>query len=127
MHSGREGVVRGLAHIYIVIRVAKLFARNLVSTVGNNLVCVHVGLRARTRLPNNKREMIVKAARYYFIARGGNSLYLLRRHFFGLKLRIGKCRCLFEYAEGVGYLARHGFNAYTYLKVFVASFGLCRP
>ena len=42
---------------------------NLVCAVCNNLVCVHIGLCARTCLPNNKREMIVKCARYNLIAR----------------------------------------------------------
>ena len=55
-----EGVVGRLAHVNVVIRVAELFACNLVGTVCNNLVCVHIALGAATCLPYNEREVVVQ-------------------------------------------------------------------
>jgi len=42
MHCRRKCVIRGLTHVYIVIRMQKLLSCNFVSAVGNNLICVHV-------------------------------------------------------------------------------------
>ena len=49
--------------------VATLATENFVGTVGNDLVGVHVGLGARTGLPNHKREMVVELALDNFLRR----------------------------------------------------------
>ena len=40
----------------------KLSARDLIAAVGNDLVAVHVGLRAGAGLPDDEREIAVKLA-----------------------------------------------------------------
>ena len=69
VHGGGVGVVTALALIDVVIRVDRLLAAKLTSkklnrSVGNHLVGVHVGLSARTSLPDDQGEVvIVKLAR----------------------------------------------------------------
>ena len=127
VHSGGECVVRRLTHIYVVVGVAEFCAGKLICTVCNNLVCVHIGLCARTCLPNNERKMSVKFARNNLVARFFDNVQLFSRHFFGFKLGICHCRRFFEYSECVCDFARHCFNVYADFKVFVASLCLCRP
>ena len=104
-----------------------LIAGYCIRPVRNNLVCIHVRLRARPRLPYNKRKMVVKLARNHLVARFSDCGKLLFGHFFGLKLGICKRRRLFENSECVRYLARHGFNPDAYLKILMASLRLRRP
>ena len=42
--------------------MAQLFTGKLVGAVGDDLVGVHVGLRAGARLPDHQREMVVQFA-----------------------------------------------------------------
>ncbi len=67
MHGRREGVVRGLAAIDVVVgmnrRLAASNARqDLVGASGQHLVDVHVGLGAGTRLPHHQREFVLQPA-----------------------------------------------------------------
>ena len=66
VHGGREGVVRGLAAVDVVVGVhgrlaAALPAQQLVGPVGDDLVGVHVGLGAGAGLPDDERELVVAA------------------------------------------------------------------
>ncbi len=67
MHRGREAVVRGLAEIDVIVRMdwalrAARAAERLVGEVRNHLVHVHVGLRARSGLPDDERKLVVVPA-----------------------------------------------------------------
>jgi hypothetical protein len=67
VHNGREGVVGGGGHVDVVVGVNGLLgahfpAENLNGTVGDNLVGVHVGLSARTSLPDDQREVVQQLA-----------------------------------------------------------------
>ena len=59
VHAGGEGIVGGLGLIDVVIREERLFAFaddltcELVGTVGDDFVDVHVALRTRARLPDD--------------------------------------------------------------------------
>ncbi len=67
MHGGGEAVVRRLAQIDVVIGVdrrlaAERAAEKLIGAIGDHLVHVHVGLRARSGLPHDQREMTIELA-----------------------------------------------------------------
>ena len=67
VHRGREGVVRRLAHIDVVVRMhgrlaADLPAEQLDGPVRQHLVDVHVRLRARPGLPDIERKVLVELA-----------------------------------------------------------------
>ena len=78
VHSGRESIVRRLAHIDVVVRVSQLPAGDLVSARADDLVRVHIRLRAGAGLPYNKREMIIELPRDDLIAGSRNCGELLR-------------------------------------------------
>src|SRR6202451_290288 len=65
VHGGGERIVRGLRHVYIVVRVDGLFAAHSAAVdfdgaIGDDFVDIHVGLRAAAGLPDAQREMLVK-------------------------------------------------------------------
>ncbi len=68
MHTGREGVVRRLAFIYVIIWVnhalalTQFVARNYMSAVGYHLIYIHIALGAGTGLPDNQWKLIIEAA-----------------------------------------------------------------
>ena len=67
VHGGREGVVRRLRHVDVVVGMDGLLgahdpAAELDGPVGDDLVGVHVGLRAAARLPDAQRELVVEVA-----------------------------------------------------------------
>ena len=67
MHGGRKGIVRGLAHVDVIVRMhrrlaAELSAKQLDRAVRDHLVQVHVRLGARAGLPDDQREVIVELA-----------------------------------------------------------------
>ena len=66
-HGRRERVVGRLAAIDVVVGMDGVFAAELASgefnrAVGDDLIGVHIALRARAGLPDDKRKMIVKFA-----------------------------------------------------------------
>ena len=107
--------------------MAELCAGNFVCAVCNDLVGVHVGLRAGTRLPYHEREVGVQLAGNDLVACLGNYVELFGCHLCGLQLTVGNGSCLFEYSEGVDDLLRHGLDTNADVEVLMASFGLCRP
>ncbi len=67
VHRRRKRIVRRLAHVDVVVRMNRLFgadraAEHFNGAVGDHLVRIHVRLRARARLPDDEREMIVEMA-----------------------------------------------------------------
>ena len=83
VHGRRIGVVRRLAHVDVVVGVhgllgALLPAEHLDGAVGDHLVGVHVGLRARARLPDGEREVLVELAFGHFLSRLDDGLADLR-------------------------------------------------
>ena len=66
-HGGREDVVAGLGHVAVVVRVHGGLApdppaEHLDRAVGDDLVDVHVRLRAAAGLPHDQREVVVELA-----------------------------------------------------------------
>ena len=67
MQCSREGVIAALAHIDVIIGMAELFPGNLIGTVGNDFIGVHVGLRSASGLPDNQRKFGGKGSVDHFI------------------------------------------------------------
>ena len=77
MHRRGEAIVARLPHVHMIVRVHGLFATHraaeqLDRAVGNDLVGIHVRLRARAGLPNDERELIVQLAIHHFRGRRHN-------------------------------------------------------
>ena len=77
VHRGGERVVRGLAEIDVVVGVDGAFAaalagQTLVGDRGQHLVHVHVGLRARSGLPDFQRELFGPFAGENLVGGGDN-------------------------------------------------------
>ena len=77
VHRGREGVVRRLRHVDVVVRVNRrlapeLAAEQLDRAVRDDLVHVHVRLGARARLPYVERELAVELPRDHLVGRGAD-------------------------------------------------------
>ena len=114
VHGGGERVVRGLRHVYVVIRVDGLLAAHRAAgdfdgAIRDNFVDVHVGLRAAAGLPDAQRKMLVKLSGDHFV--GG-----LRdeRGFAGGELAevlVDERGGFFEDAEGADQLGWHGVLA----------------
>ena len=67
VHRAREGVVRRLAHVDVIVGMhralgAELAAEREVGLVGDDLVGVHVALGARAGLPHDQRKLGVELA-----------------------------------------------------------------
>jgi len=67
VHDGGEGVVRGRAHVDVIVGVHRLLGthlstENLDRAVGDDFVRVHVGLGARPGLPNDERKVVKQLA-----------------------------------------------------------------
>ena len=80
-------------------------AGQLNGTVGNDLVDIHVGLGAATRLPNAQREMIVELT----LSDLGGGLsdptgFVLGQQ---AELSIGEGACFFQQAKGMDERGRH--------------------
>src|SRR5690606_14736631 len=73
---------------------AKLVALQHMGPVGNHFVNVHVGLGARSGLPDDQRELVGQLAREYLIAYLGDEVTLFRGQYSGIG--IGVRRGLFK-------------------------------
>ena len=78
VHRGREGVVRGLAAVDVVVGVdrrlaAERRAQDLVGAVRDHLVGVHVGLGAGAGLPDHQREVLGELAVDHLLRRRARS------------------------------------------------------
>jgi hypothetical protein len=72
VHGRREGVVRRLAHVDVIVGMhgllgAHLAAQHFDGAVGDHLVGVHVRLGAGAGLPDDEREVIVELAVDHFL------------------------------------------------------------
>ena len=79
VHRGGEGVVGGLRPVDVVVGVhgrlaAEHAAGHLDGAVGDDLVGVHVGLCARSCLPNAQREVVVELAVDDLLSCGGDQI-----------------------------------------------------
>ena len=57
MHRGREGVVRALRLVDMVVRMKELFPGDFVSAIGDDFVYIHVRLRSASCLKNHQRKI----------------------------------------------------------------------
>ena len=123
MHRGGIDVVRALGAVDVVVRVNAFFAQRRVCARGDDLVDVHVRLRAAARLPDDKRELRVQLTGAH-LARGcGNGIRktFVHRAKAGVHVR-GR---LFHSGERMDDLRRHFFRADA--EVFIAALGLRAP
>ena len=79
VHGGGKHVVAGLAAVHVVIGVHQapfpaLAAQQLAGAVGQHLVDVHVGLRARAGLPHHQRKFARVVARNHLVGSDGDGL-----------------------------------------------------
>src|SRR6056297_2429582 len=96
MHRGREGVVRALPHVAVIVGMHRVFGAYLAAedfdrAVGDHLVGVHVRLGAAACLPNHQREVVVELAFDHFACGGDDGIGQLRvkRAAFLVGLRAG--------------------------------------
>lgn len=63
MHNSREAIITRLTHINMIIRMNELIpnfsTQNLNGPISNNLISIHIRLRAGARLPNNQGKLII--------------------------------------------------------------------
>ena len=123
VHGGREGVVRALRHVRMVVRMENFLPCDLVAAVRDDLVDVHIGLRAAARLPYSEREVGGELAVEDFItclADGGEPLLVQFA-----ECVVGDGGRLFQDAECVDDLGGHLLDADG--EVFEAALRLRRP
>ena len=123
VHGGREGVVRALRHVRVIVWMENFLPRDLVAAVRDDLVDVHIGLRAAARLPYSEREVGGELAVEDFItclADGGEPLFIQLA-----KRVVGDGGRLFQDAECVDDLGGHLLNADG--EVLEAALRLRRP
>ena len=128
VHRGREGVVGGLGHVDVIVRMAEfLDTGDGVCSVRDDLVGVHVGLGARTGLPDDQREVVVELAGDDFVTGLGDGGQFLVGHLGGVQLVVGLRGGLLQDAERMGDLAGHGLDADADLKILVRTLRLGSP
>lgn len=82
----RKGVIGALAFVDMVVRVhyrfvSQLATQDLNGSVGNDLIGVHVALRATASLPDHQREVIQELALPHFCGSLYNGVpHLLVKH-----------------------------------------------
>ena len=77
----------------------------LIGIIGDDFVGIHVGLRARASLPNNKREMAIEMALLHMDGGIDNGIGTLVVE--NIQVFIGECRTTFLQAERVDEMSRH--------------------
>ncbi len=102
VHRRRERVVRRLTAIDVVVRVDRLLAAHhaaghLDRAVRDDLVRVHVRLRAAARLPDEQREVVVELPVDHLVCRRDDELDLIRRQ--RLQVAVHERRGLLQDAE----------------------------
>lgn len=134
MKSGRERVVRGLRHIDVIVRMHEVFFRDfsLVAEVtvddfggaiGDHFVHVHIGLRARARLPNGEREVAAELTLKNVLT--GLSDGLVATFIELTKGEVRRSASLLQVGESLGDFLRHLFN--TDREVVVTTLRLSTP
>jgi hypothetical protein len=110
MHRRRKRVVRGLRHVYVVIRMNRFFAAFLTTgqldrAIRDDLVRVHVGLGSTSSLLNAQREMVIEFSCNDLVCRRDDQLGFL----FGQlsQISINECRGLLKNAVSPYQFGRH--------------------
>ena len=131
MHGGRIGIVGGLRLVYIVVGVDFLLgifqgaAQKYMRTVGNHLIRIHVGLGARTCLPDHQGKLAVVLACKNFVTNLGNNVCLVLLQY--AQLGIGQ-RCSFlQYGKGMDDLQGHAVFLSANLKIIDRTLRLRSP
>ena len=130
VHGGGERVVRGLATVHVIVGVhgglgAHGAARNLDGAVGDDLVGVHVRLRARAGLEDDQREVVVELAGDDLVA----GLRDVVRDVGGqlAQLGVGQGRGLLQDAEGAHHRASPHEGVASNVEVVQRTLGLSAP
>jgi hypothetical protein len=114
MHGGRKRVIRGLAAVDVVVRMhqrrlTELTAERLVGEVRDNLIGVHIGLRAGAGLPDYKRKFVVVPA-LDDLGRGPRN-GVSEARFEDAQILVHKRGRLLDEPERVNERARHALHA----------------
>ena len=123
VHRCRKRIVGALGFVHVVVGVHELFAQQRVGARGDNLVDVHVALRAAARLPDNKRELVRQSARQNLVAGRRNRVRAALIQV--AELAVGQRRRLFQHGKRGNHFLRNSLRADG--KVFVAALGLRAP
>ena len=123
VHRRWERIVGALGFVHVVVGVHELFAQQRVGARGDNLVDVHVALRAAARLPDNKRELVRQSARQNLVAGRRNRVRAALIQV--AELAVGQRRRLFQHGKRENHFLRNSLRADG--KVFVAALGLRAP
>ena len=110
MHGGGKGVVRTLAGVHVVIGAdqladAKIGAQQLRCAICQNLIYVHVGLGARSCLPDHQWELVFHNAGKDLVAAPDDGVHFFRGQNF--QLAVGQRGCFFDQRVGVHEFPRH--------------------
>ena len=127
MHCGRESVIRGLAHVYVVIRVNEFFPKDLVCSVSDHLIGIHVGLGTASRLPYYKRKMVHESSVCHLSCCLYHGTGFFLRHLVRSKFPVCHAGRLLQQSEGLYYLFRHGLKPYSYAEIVAAPLCLGSP
>ncbi|MPN17606.1 hypothetical protein SDC9_164961 [bioreactor metagenome] len=81
MHGRGIDVIARLALVHVIVgvhqaRFATLAAQQFAGALGQHLVDVHVGLRARARLPDHQRELVRMLSTNHLVRRSHDGLGL---------------------------------------------------
>ena len=114
VHGGGEGVVRRLRHVDVVVGMDRLLGSDFAAgdfdgAVGDDLVDVHVGLRAAAGLPDAQRELVGEFAGDDFVGGLDDELGLVGGKL--AEILIHERGGLFQDGEGADQLGRHGVAA----------------
>ena len=70
VHRRREGIIRALRAIDVIVRMHERLPQQRIGAVGDDLVDVHIRLRAAAGLPDGEREVSVERAIKDLVAGG---------------------------------------------------------
>ena len=128
VHGGREGVVRGLAAVDVVVRMHQRFlaeapTERLVGEVRDDLVGIHVRLRAGAGLPDHQRELVIVPA-LQDLRRGGRD-GVGEARFEDAQILVHERGRLFHEPERMDERARHALD--TDAEILHRALRLCAP
>ena len=129
VHRGREGIVAALRAVHMVVGVhrrlgANLAAEHLDGTVRDNLIHIHVRLRARTRLEDDQRKVVVKLAADHLVSSAANRIGDLGVQAVAL---VDNRSSLLEHTKSLDDLNRHALTLATNAEVDRRALRLAAP
>jgi hypothetical protein len=130
VHGGRERVVGGLAVIDVVVGVdrslrAHLSSGELDRTVGDHLIGIHIGLRARSGLEHHQREFAFQLPVDDLLGSPDDQVDLFHWELAQLPVRQGGT--LLEDSEGSDHGPAPAVALHADREVEVRALGLCSP